>query len=291
MSIATTKNEAMAIIEQVLVMGDLSRLSPEQRNQYYKATCDSLGLNPLTRPFEFIVLNGKLQLYARKDCTDQLRKLHGVSIRITGREVMDDLMVVTAEATDKTGRTDSSIGAVSIAGLRGEAKANALMKAETKSRRRVTLALCGLGILDESEIDGIPGARIDGIAPAPRAADRIVASAALPAPEPKRAPEPAPTPQEREQLFDPTPAPAVASGPDVPPDGWLNLDVAEIEEHKGKSGPVWKVTTRSGAVLACLDPILVSDLSDCRENGTLARCEVQKRGQRTVILSVQEVNG
>jgi len=292
MSIATTKNEAMAIIEQVLVMGDLARLSPEQRNQYYKAVCDSLGLNPLTRPFEFIVLNGKLQLYARKDCTDQLRKIHGVSIRITGREVMDDLMVVTAEATDKSGRTDSSIGAVSIAGLRGEAKANALMKAETKSRRRVTLALCGLGILDESEIDGIPGARFGPSAPAPRAADRIVASAAaLPAAEPpKRSPEPAPTPQEREQLFDPTPAPAAPSDPEVPPDGWLNLDVASIEEHKGKSGPVWKITTRTGAILACIDPLLVADLSDCRASGILARCEVQRRGNRTLILSVQGVS-
>ena len=31
-----TKAESQAIIEQVLVMGDLARLNPEQRNQYYK---------------------------------------------------------------------------------------------------------------------------------------------------------------------------------------------------------------------------------------------------------------
>ena len=30
------------------------------------------------------------------------------------------------------------------------------MKAETKSKRRVTLSICGLGFLDESEIDTIP---------------------------------------------------------------------------------------------------------------------------------------
>ena len=273
--------EQQAIIEQVLVMGDLARLTPDQRNAYYKAVCDSLGLNPLTRPFEFIVLNGKLTMYARKDCTDQLRKLHGVSIRIVGRDVMDDLMVVTAEATDKAGRTDSSIGAVSIAGLRGEAKANALMKAETKARRRVTLALCGLGIMDESEVVSIPIARLEGVvaAPAPiRTADRIVTQTNA-APESTR---------EREELFDTTP---VTRSPEPPQDGYLNLDVVGIEEHKGKSGPVWKITTRTGAVFACLDPILVQDLSDIRENCTLARCEVQKRGQRTVILSVQEVQG
>ena len=234
------------------------------------------------------MLNGKLTMYARKDATDQLRKLHGVSIRIVGRDVMDDLMVVTAEATDKTGRTDSSIGAVSIAGLRGEAKANALMKAETKARRRVTLALCGLGILDESEVDGIPNARLEGVAPAPapiRTADRLIAQANA---------NPMPTPEEREALFDPTPVapePQPAPSPEPPQDGYLNLDVVGIEEHKGRSGPVWKITTRTGAVFACLDALLVQDLSDIRENATIARCEVQKRGQRTVILSVQEVQG
>ena len=288
MSLIKSTPDQQAIIEQVLVMGDLARLTPDQRNAYYKAVCDSLGLNPLTRPFEFIVLNGKLTMYARKDATDQLRKLHGVSIRIVGRDVMDDLMVVTAEATDKTGRTDSSIGAVSIAGLRGEAKANALMKAETKARRRVTLALCGLGILDESEVDGIPNARLEGVAPAPapiRTADRLIAQANA---------NPMPTPEEREALFDPTPVapePQPAPSPEPPQDGYLNLDVVGIEEHKGRSGPVWKITTRTGAVFACLDALLVQDLSDIRENATIARCEVQKRGQRTVILSVQEVQG
>jgi len=275
-----TKAESQAIIEQVLVMGDLARLNPEQRNQYYKAVCDSLGLNPLTRPFEFIVLNGKLTLYARKDCTDQLRKVHGVSIRIVGREVMDDLMVVTAEATDKAGRTDSSIGAVSIAGLRGEAKANALMKAETKARRRVTLAVCGLGMLDESEVDSIPNARVEGVVQPQRAADRLLAQP--PAPPP-------PTPAEREALLSPEPVAPVAASPDVPSDGYLNLEVTGIEEAKGKSGPVWKITTKSGGIFACFDPVLVSDLSDIRENGTLARCECERRGNRTVITSVTEV--
>ena len=32
------------------------------------------------------------------------------------------------------------------------------MKAETKAKRRVTLSICGLGILDESETDTMPGA-------------------------------------------------------------------------------------------------------------------------------------
>ena len=34
--------------------------------------------------------------------------------------------------------------------------ANAFLKSETKAKRRVTLSICGLGLLDESEVDSIP---------------------------------------------------------------------------------------------------------------------------------------
>ena len=145
-----------SIIESVVMGGDLSKLSTEQRLSYYKSVCDSIGVNPLTRPFDYITLNGKLTLYARKDATDQLRKIHDVSITKLERERIDTIYTVTAYAQDKSGRMDSSIGAVNIDGLKGDALANALMKSETKAKRRVTLSLCGLGILDETELETIP---------------------------------------------------------------------------------------------------------------------------------------
>jgi hypothetical protein len=146
-------------IETVLMQGDLSKLDANQRVQYYNSVCKSLGLNPLTRPFDYITLNSKLTLYARRDCTDQLRKLHGVSITITSREQVGDVYVVTANARMVDGRTDESTGAVSVKGLGGDTLANALMKAETKAKRRVTLSIVGLGWLDETEIETIPDAR------------------------------------------------------------------------------------------------------------------------------------
>lgn len=149
---------AAATTESVLLGGDLEKLSPGERVSYMVRVCDSLGLNHLTKPFEFLKLNGRLVMYARKDATEQLRKIHGVSVRIVAREVTDDIYVVTAQATDRAGRCDESIGAVPLKGLVGEAKANALMKAETKAKRRVTLSISGLGVLDESEVDSIPGA-------------------------------------------------------------------------------------------------------------------------------------
>ena len=146
-------------LEQVVVGGDLARLTPEQRVSYYQAVCASLNLNPLTRPFEYIRLNDKLTLYAKREATDQLRQLHRISVEIVAREQQGDLYVVTARATTPDGRTDESTGAVSIAGLSGVNLANALLKAETKSKRRVTLSICGLGWLDESEADTVRVAR------------------------------------------------------------------------------------------------------------------------------------
>ena len=147
------------LLESVVIGGDLSGLSAEDRVCYYTKVCESLGLNPLTKPFEYMKLQGKMTLYARKDCTEQLRNLHGISIEIRARELVEDCYIVTARATSN-GRCDEAIGAVSIQGLKGEARANALMKAETKAKRRVTLSIAGLGMLDEHEVETIPGVKI-----------------------------------------------------------------------------------------------------------------------------------
>lgn len=154
-AIALKQTNNMATIEAVLIGGDLSKLSADDRVTYYKSVCQTLDLNPLTKPFDYITLNNRLVLYATKGCGEQLRANKKVSIVIPAREVIDDVYVVTAEASLPDGRKDSATGAVSIAGLKGEAKANAMMKAETKAKRRVTLSICGLNMLDETEIESI----------------------------------------------------------------------------------------------------------------------------------------
>lgn len=144
-------------LEQVLIGGDLSKLSPAQRVQYYKRTCESIGLNPLTRPFDYIVLNGKLTLYAKKDAADQLRSLKGVSIDDVNLQDIGDMFVVKVKGHDSTGRSDVEIGVVRKSDMQGNI-ANAQMKAVTKAKRRLTLSLCGLGWLDETEVETIPDA-------------------------------------------------------------------------------------------------------------------------------------
>lgn len=155
---AVTPEKAGEIIEAVIARGDIAQLSPQERAKYYVKVCESVGLNPMTRPFEYITLNNKLTLYARKDCTDQLRQIHNVSVTDLLESEREGVFVVTAKVVNGKGRTDASKGAVTITGLKGEALANALMKAETKAKRRATLSICGLGFLDETEVETIPGA-------------------------------------------------------------------------------------------------------------------------------------
>jgi hypothetical protein len=143
------------IIERVLIHGDLAQLTTEQRTEYYKRVCESIGVNPLTKPFAYIKLNGKLVLYALRDCTDQLRKVHHVSVVETAEAELNGVYIVTTKVAMPDGRTDMARGAVNIAGLKGENLANALMKTETKAKRRATLSICGLGLLDETEIEDI----------------------------------------------------------------------------------------------------------------------------------------
>jgi hypothetical protein len=158
------------IIESVIAKGDLSKLDAQERTRYYVEVCKSVGLNPLTKPLEYITLNGKLTLYALRNCTDQLRAIHRVSVVDISETERDGVLIVTCKVSNAEGRTDINTGAVSIANLKGEALSNAIMKAETNAKRRATLSICGLSMLDETEIESIPAsAKAPAVAAAPLA--------------------------------------------------------------------------------------------------------------------------
>jgi len=150
------------IVERLVTLGDLAQLTPQQRTSYYLGLCKSLGLKAELVPFDFIKLNGKLVLYAKKNCAEQLRQLHGISIYQIEERETDELLIVTAYARNREGREDVDQGVVSIKGLHGDAACNARLKAITKAKRRVTLSLCGVGALDETELETIRSAQATG---------------------------------------------------------------------------------------------------------------------------------
>lgn len=148
------------IISSLIINGDLSKLNAEQRVTYYRLFCERLGLDPLSQPFKILSLNGKQVLYCDRSGAQQLNKLHNVSHEIKSRETTTDLYIVTCRASLPDGRYTDSIGAVNVKGFTGDALANALMKGETKAKRRATMDLLGLGMLDETEVETIPNAKV-----------------------------------------------------------------------------------------------------------------------------------
>jgi len=158
--LAVSEVDRESIISKLVLRGDMSQLRPTEKVAYYVDFCKALGLNPITRPFEYIQMKGKDVLYATKRATDQLRKRDNIAVVDTQTTQMADVYIVKTKVRNSQGRTDVSIGAVDISGLNGEDLANALMKAETKAKRRATLSICGLGMLDETEISDIADAHI-----------------------------------------------------------------------------------------------------------------------------------
>lgn len=148
------------VLEMVVAQGDLAKLSPAQKTTWYRLRCEAAGLDPRTQPFEYVSLSGKLKLYATKTATDQLIANRKISVKPVQRTFDEHTGIyeVLCGATFPDGQYVEDIGVVHIGALRGEALANGIMKAMTKAKRRTVLSACGLGMLDETEVETIPGA-------------------------------------------------------------------------------------------------------------------------------------
>lgn len=172
------------------VKGDLGKLTPDQQEAYYIGVCNHLGLAYITRPFDFLTLKGpggeRTVLYARKDATEQLRKKHHISLEAEDPVLDEERGVVTVKVTARMsdGRSDQDFGSSSVCRevirdkddshptkwaelvpLTGKDYENAVLRAVTKGKRRVTLSICGLGFLDESEIETIPARSVVSTGP------------------------------------------------------------------------------------------------------------------------------
>jgi len=161
-ALATADDEAAAALAHVLGTGDLHQLTNEQRVGHYLALCRSLGLNSLSRPFdwiefeEFETRTKKLVLYPNKSCAEQLRRAHEISVRVVRKEPAGDLFVVELEGTTPSGRVGFASKYVSVIDrqgqrLRGQRLGNAYMKAETGALRRLTFSMVGLGSLPDPD--------------------------------------------------------------------------------------------------------------------------------------------
>lgn len=148
-----------SVIGSLVINGDLSKLSPDQKVKYYRYRCQQAGLDAAAKPFDLLKLNGKEILYANASCTQQLMGIHKLSDAITSKGFENGLYVVSVRVTGPDGRSSENMAAVNIENLKGESLGNAIMKACTKAKRRTVLAHLGLGMLDETEVETIQDAK------------------------------------------------------------------------------------------------------------------------------------
>lgn len=150
-----------ALLKAVIRNDDLRKLTDDQRFEYYIKVCEANGLDPLQQPYQFIVLNGKLTLYLQKRGAEQLRRKHDISIEVVEERYIPDLGVymVRLRGTMPNGRTDEEVGVVPIPKNASPVDAaNAIPKAYTKAKRRLTISMTGTVTADESpeeEVDEV----------------------------------------------------------------------------------------------------------------------------------------
>jgi hypothetical protein len=173
--------------------GDLSTLPEPEHDRVLVKMCAHYGLDPVLRPFCIIPAQGKKIWYATKTSTDMVASRDKLTRKFKERRIDKDLMIceIIMEITDghriEEGTAvvtigefvrDPKTGAIGEQMMRGEALANAMMRCETKAKRRATLAWFGMP-------DGTGGEDID-LAPQAKAAkvtatETIETTATLPA--------------------------------------------------------------------------------------------------------------
>ncbi|MBD1995287.1 hypothetical protein H6G00_01410 [Leptolyngbya sp. FACHB-541] len=164
--------------EEVLMSGNAHGLTAVERRLYYIWYCKQVGLNPATRPLDYIpgeISRGKdvpkepiLKLSPNQSAAQQLRENRGISVEIKSREFVGKVYQVVAIAKTPDGRVDEASGVVSTHDydkpMSPKNLANALMKAETAAKRRVTLSICGFTVPDEEgAIDAVSAEAPDDV--------------------------------------------------------------------------------------------------------------------------------
>jgi len=157
------REAAASAMEHMLTTGDVGQFTPKQRVGYYLWLCQKLSIDSTSRPFDWLTLDGRLVFYPNRTCAEQLRRRHQISIEMVRKEVVGDLFCVEVKGWRPNGQVDFASKYVPLKDgrgnrLSGQQYANALMKAESGAKRRLTFSMVGLAAMPDTE--DLAGARI-----------------------------------------------------------------------------------------------------------------------------------
>src|SRR5271157_4782964 len=138
---------------------NLDGLTEAQKVQYLADFSEHLGLPPDLGALDLMWMDDdnksglrKLVVYCRKGTADLLRGIHGIDVQSIEQLVVPGCVTFKATGKNPTGRQEIAIGSHDTEGLKGGRLASAVMTAQTRSLRRLTLQFVGGGLLDESEV-------------------------------------------------------------------------------------------------------------------------------------------
>jgi hypothetical protein len=178
--------------------GDLSTLPEPEQDKILVKMCAHYGLDPILRPFCIIPAQNKKIWYATKAATDMVAARDHLTRRFKERRIDRELMIceIIMEITDgkrvEEGTAvvslgefarDPKTGQITERMLAGEGLANAIMRCETKAKRRATLAWFGMpdGTGGEDiEVVSSPAATLPAAKPVQPTATEVIDSDPLP---------------------------------------------------------------------------------------------------------------
>lgn len=91
-------------------------------------------------------------LYAKRGAAEILRQQRGINITSLVPHESNGWLMFTATGVDNTKRQEMAVGAAFLEGHKAEKRAHAVMTAQTRAVRRLTLQFVGGGVLDETEV-------------------------------------------------------------------------------------------------------------------------------------------
>lgn len=139
-------------------MYDLSQLTEQQKQDYVVALCGHLEIPPELNLVRLIwdddgSTSRKQVAYVLKGGTDIIRANRKITTKSLANVMLGGAVVFTCTGENGEGRQEIAVGSKSIDGLQGKALDDAIMTAQTRATRRMTLQFVGGGVLDESEVN------------------------------------------------------------------------------------------------------------------------------------------
>lgn len=135
---------------------NLNTASNEQLNEYREAIAKVQGIDPLMLDFIWMDdaetgLKNRV-LYAKRGVAEILRQKLGIRTTSLVPYESSGWLMFTATGVDKDGRQEMAVGSAYLEGLKADKKAHAVMTAQTRAVRRLTMQFVTGGILDETEV-------------------------------------------------------------------------------------------------------------------------------------------